>query len=73
MGIKPWYDVWCDDEGCLLWTHGGSTRAEAAKAARREGWRKTRDGWKCPSHQGKSGQNEEKSAKGKTGQNEDRF
>lgn len=51
MGITPWYDVWCDDEGCIQWTPGGPTRSDAAKSARAEGWKKERDGWKCRDHQ----------------------
>jgi hypothetical protein len=50
MSITPWYDVWCDDPNCIDWTPGGNTRREAAANARRNGWRRERDGWKCPNH-----------------------
>lgn len=50
MAITAWYDVWCDAEGCDDWTSGGASRAAAAKEARRAGWVKEPDGWKCERH-----------------------
>lgn len=50
MTIQPWYAVWCDQEGCIEWTDGGATRAEAARAARRESWHHVGKWWYCPGH-----------------------
>jgi hypothetical protein len=50
VSIAAWYDVWCDEPGCGDWTPGAATRGEAAKVARKAGWRKEQDGWKCPRH-----------------------
>ena len=50
MGISPWYDVWCDEEGCGDWTTGGATRADAAKAGKAAGWQLKNGWWKCPAH-----------------------
>lgn len=52
MGITAWWDVWCDADGCLLWTPGGSTRRAAAQEARKSGWKLVKGrGWRCPDHQ----------------------
>ena len=56
VSITAWYDVWCDEATCIDWTVGGPTRAAAAKAAREAGWRRERDGWRCPFHRARLSQ-----------------
>lgn len=51
MGIRAWYDVWCDAKGCTAWTHGGNTLTAAARVAQKDGWRRRSEGgWVCPEH-----------------------
>jgi hypothetical protein len=52
MSITGYWDAWCDAEGCAEWTPGGNTRSDAAREARRAGWKFTKEtGWRCPAHQ----------------------
>ena len=54
--VRAWWDVWCDAEGCVQWTHGGLTQTEARQAAREAGWthlpsKRLNEGWLCPEHE----------------------
>jgi len=55
MGMRAWYDVFCDAPDCAQWTYGGATSRLAAENARDAGWTNKRgEGWRCPDHQTKA-------------------
>jgi len=44
MSYVKTYDVFCDGKDCIAWTGSGSSRSEADRSAKREGWKKLRGG-----------------------------
>lgn len=50
--IQQYYTIWCGHDDCVEWEDiKTNTKTQAAKIARRNGWKLTkRDGWICPRH-----------------------
>jgi hypothetical protein len=56
MSARHHVTLFCDEEGCQIWTGGDvNTAVEARRDAKLIGWRYARGGWDfCPKHSGVS-------------------